>query len=214
MWSWWGPTWISVRCHGKRGWTSSRVGSAQTQRWAQMKPLATATPTHPCQVKTSPSDPQTNRGAVDMPAINTPLVSSQGWAFRLYRFLPFGTLSRYPSHPCGINCSTSSWWSGPDFSVCLSICPLSIFVERWWSEGGFPVLCRRLHYCVTLIVKCLAYYQSSIVHLLSEDVIIFKLLCTRCVWVIENIYQWNKTLASSITSTLRWVLLIFNRICE
>lgn len=176
MWSWWGPTWISVRCHGERGWTSSRVGSAQTQRWAQTKPLAKATPTHPCQVKTSPSDPQTDREAVDMPAINTPLVSSQDWAFSLHISLPFGTLGRCPSHPFGINSSTPSWWSWPGFSVCLSICPLSSLVVRWWPEGGFPVLCRRLHYCVSLAVKCLPYEQSSFVHLLCEAVIASKLV--------------------------------------
>lgn len=56
MSSWWGPTWISVRCRGKKEWTSSPVGSAQTQRRAQMKSPTSATPTHPCQVKTIPSD--------------------------------------------------------------------------------------------------------------------------------------------------------------
>lgn len=61
MSSWWGPTWISVRWRGKREWTSSPVGSAQTQRRVQTKPPTSATPIHPCQVKTTPSDPQIDR---------------------------------------------------------------------------------------------------------------------------------------------------------
>lgn len=69
MSSWLGPTWISVRCRGKSEWRSSPVGSAPTQRRAQMRPPAPATPKHPCQVKTTPSDPQTDRQAASMPAI-------------------------------------------------------------------------------------------------------------------------------------------------
>lgn len=68
MSSWWGLTWISVRCRGKSKWTSSQVGSAQTQRRAQMRPPAPATPKHPCQVKTTPSDQQIDRQLASMPA--------------------------------------------------------------------------------------------------------------------------------------------------
>lgn len=63
MSSWWGPTWISVRCRGKSEWRSSPVGSAQTQRRAQMRPPTPATPKHPCQVKTTRSEPQIDRQA-------------------------------------------------------------------------------------------------------------------------------------------------------
>lgn len=69
MSSWWGPTWISVRCRGKSEWTSSPVGSAPTQRRAQMRPPTPATPKEPCQVKKTPSDPQIDRQAASMPAI-------------------------------------------------------------------------------------------------------------------------------------------------
>lgn len=77
MSSWWGPTWISVRCRGKKEWTSSPVGSAQTQRRAQMKSPTSATPTHPCQVKTIPSDLQIDRQAARMPAIMHHLSGAQ-----------------------------------------------------------------------------------------------------------------------------------------
>lgn len=66
MSSWWGPTWISVRCRGKGEWMSSPVGSAQTQRRAQMRPPTPATPKHPCQVKTTPSDPADRQPACQL----------------------------------------------------------------------------------------------------------------------------------------------------
>lgn len=142
MWSWWGPTWISVRCHGKRGWTSSPVGSAQTQRRAQMKPLATATPTPPCQVKTSPSDPQTDREAASMPAINRPLVSSQGWAFGLHVFLPLGpSAGPRPTFLASTAAHLVDDQSQAFAFACPSVLSPSVPVERWQSERVFPVLC-------------------------------------------------------------------------
>lgn len=131
MWRWWGPTWISVRCHGKRGWTSSRVGSAQTQRWAQMKPLVTATPTHPCQVKTSPLDPQTDIEAASMPAINTPLVSSQGWAFGLHIFLPLEPSAG--THPIFLASTAAHLVDDPGQGF-LCACPSVLSPSQW--RGG------------------------------------------------------------------------------
>lgn len=71
MSSWWGPTSICVRCRGKSGWTSSPVGTAQTQtqRPVQMRLPTPAPPKHACQVKTTPSDPQIDRQEASMPAI-------------------------------------------------------------------------------------------------------------------------------------------------
>lgn len=69
MSSWWGPTSICVRCRGKSGWTSSPVGTAQTQRPVQMRLPTPAPPKHACQVKTTPSDPQIDRQGASMPAI-------------------------------------------------------------------------------------------------------------------------------------------------
>lgn len=66
MSSWWGPTWISVRWRGISEWTSSPVGLAQTR--AQTKPPASASPTHPCQVKNAQSEPQIDRQEASMPS--------------------------------------------------------------------------------------------------------------------------------------------------
>lgn len=79
MSSWWGPTWISVRCGGKSEWTSSPVGLAQTR--AQTKPPASASPTPPCQVKTAQSEAQRGRKEASMPsqANSVSLLPSFDW---------------------------------------------------------------------------------------------------------------------------------------
>lgn len=155
MSSWWGPTWISVRCGGISEWTSSPIGSAQTQRRAQMRPPTQATPKHPCQVKTTPSEPQIDRQAASMPAVmHGQSGARQGnqrfslplWfdpvrninigliiQFRASVLVPLPLVGTYPIYPpatcpersTGINCPTFSWWSGAGFSRCLSLSVLS-----------------------------------------------------------------------------------------
>lgn len=141
MSSWWGPTWISVRCRGKSVWTSSPVGSAQTQRQALTRPPTPALLKQPCQVKTTPSDPQIDRHAASMPAIMHGLPVAQQcnqsfslppWfdpvrnisvcliiQFRASVLVPLPLVGTYPTYPpatcpersTGINCLASSWWS-------------------------------------------------------------------------------------------------------
>lgn len=161
MSSWWGPTWISVRCHGKSEWTSFPVGSAQTQRRAQMKPPTSATPTHPCQVKTTSSDPQIDRQlacqllctACQVHGKATNVSFCPSWfdpvrniniclIIKFSGFIPCPFDPSWhllyliyppaicPERSAGINCPTSSWWSGAGFSRCLSVCSLSIPLGR------------------------------------------------------------------------------------
>lgn len=110
MSSWWGPTWISVRCRGKSEWTSSPVGSAQTQRRAQMRAPTPATPKHPCQVKTTPSEPQIDRQAaiacqllctasqVPRKATNVFSLPSWFWSCQKYQHLSNHSISGF--NPC------------------------------------------------------------------------------------------------------------------
>lgn len=134
--SWWGPTSICVRCRGKSKWTSSPVGTAQTQRRVQMRLPTPAPPKHACQVKTTPSDPQIDRQEASMPAIMHGLpdapASQQNVSLCLRDVIPvrninmclivqfsgFQSLSPLapswhlsllcPERSAGINCSSSS----------------------------------------------------------------------------------------------------------
>lgn len=96
MSSWWGPTWISVRCGGKSEWTSSPVGLAQTR--AQMKPPASTWPTPPCQVKTAQSEAQRGRQEASMPskANSVSLLPSFDWFFCWIVQNPPPVISSYP----------------------------------------------------------------------------------------------------------------------
>lgn len=182
MWSWWGPAWTSVRCRGKSEWRSSPVGTAQTQRRAQMKPPASATPKHPCQVKTTPSDPQTGRQAgwelaCQMLCTASHIKATFHSAFVIWSsqkccgFRPCHLVGLFPIYPPAsrpertINCHATSWCFRAACLCLFSLQPLGEVVI-WRQLFG----CMDITFCRAASVMTLFFLAAAFIRCICLDV--------------------------------------------